>query len=117
MAKTRRMLIEDIDLMIGARRRLLAYAVRASEQEELLAPDLAEAAGFLRLDERLDGPIFVEMEVDPDFDKAMRVALAFEREQLPKGPQPLQGESSDVPLWLEDRLDAIERLRARLGED
>ena len=115
MAKTRRMLIEDIELMIGARRRLLAHAARVSEQGEELEPGLAEAASFLRSDERLEKPMFVEMEIDQRFDEAMRAALRFEKEQLPKDPPPIQIETLDVPTWLEARLDAIERVRERLA--
>jgi hypothetical protein len=116
MTPTRRMLIEDIELMIHARRRLLAHAARCEEGGESMPAPRASAALFLREDTRLEEPMFVEMEVDPDFDTAMREALEFEKDQLPKDPPPLEVQTEDVPAWFAARIEALDRVRQRLAE-
>jgi len=109
---SKRMRIEDFELMIEARRRYLAADVDHSSEAESHDGGHRET---LEASKKLEGPLFMDWEPDAHLDAALRAALRFLAERLPKDPPPPRLEPADVEDFLSQRLRAIEELIAKLG--
>ena len=75
------MLIEDFDLMIEARRGYLAELDRLTGKDDALSDVQARDQVVLTGDTRLEGPIFMEWELEAEVDAALVRALILLHER------------------------------------
>lgn len=111
----RRMLIEDFDLMIEARRCYLAELEGRAKGGEVPAAVLDRDLKELEEDKRLESALFMEWELREEVDEALQRALALLFERVPE-----QASLKGVPeehkaAYIEGKREAILRCRARLA--
>ncbi|GEM_PF-6483398 len=113
-AVTRRLCIDDYEWMIRARKAFLA----ADHSGDLEA---ARAAEILAGDRRLDGPLFMEWEVRPLFDRALvralRILLDRVEEDLALGGTPPSEIPEAAARLRKEIQETIERLAGKRGLD
>ncbi|MFQ5503290.1 MAG: hypothetical protein ACE5F1_00665 [Planctomycetota bacterium] len=106
-APTRRMRIDDFELMGHARRVYLEYL--EERESSSLDPSELRIQKVLREDTRLEGPLFMDWELREEFDRALVVALRF----LEAGVETELADQSippgQLPRYVEGRRAAIRR--------
>lgn len=107
------MLIEDYELMGHARRAYLGW-LDAKEGGEGLSREETQYRDDLRGDTRLEGALLMDWELRPEFDEALIRALEFCAARVAEDLAPQNIPAADVPLYLEGRKQAIQRVIARL---
>ncbi len=111
----RRMLIEDFDLMIEARRSYLAVLDGRVQKGETLSEEQARDQGALVADKRLEEPLFMEWELRGVVDDALGRALAQLYERVPEQASLKAVPEEHLAAYIEGKREAIGRCRARLA--
>lgn len=109
------MLIEDFDLMIEARRSYLSTLDGLAHEGVELTGVQAQDRGALAADTRLEGPLFMDWELNEVVDQALIRALTELHRSVPD-----QALRNGVPeehraVYIEGKREAILRCRARLA--
>lgn len=110
---TRRMRIDDYELMGHARRRYLADLGQLGDR---MTDDQRRDYDVLLQDKRLEGPLFMDWEIEAEVDRVLVVAL---HRLLDTVEPDLEGRgipAEELPLYVEGRKTAIQETIARLTD-
>ena len=108
---TRRMRIDDYELMAQARRSYLAWL---DGNEDELSAEQRSDRDLLRNDDRLDKPLFMEWELNVDFDAAICRALFFSRERCEEELKLRAIPHEDLAEYVSGRQTAIDACMKKL---
>jgi len=111
---TRRMLIEDYELMAHARRAYLAWLDARAQRGEELGAEEARRRDVLREDTRLERALLMDWELRDEVDAAIIAALQFIDERALDDLAPQRIPAHELPFYLQHRKEAIQRVIARL---
>jgi len=110
---TRRMRIDDYELMGHARRRYLADLGQLGEQ---MTDEQRRHHEVLMQDTRLEEPLFMDWEIDSEVDRVLVIALRrlldTVESDLARGRIPAE----ELPLYVEGRKNAIQETITRLTD-
>ena len=116
MSETRRMLIEDYELMAHARRVYLGWLQGRAGGGATLTPEEEARRDVLAADTRLEGALLMDWELRPEFDAAIIVALKFIESRADVELRP-GIPAIELDRYVEHRKQAIGRVvRRLLGE-